>query len=196
MPPKNPPKKKNGFHALGSKIQKILRTPLPKKAAVLPYPRAILKAAENRAAYVAVYIIAPREQQWPVSFGVTSDPAATYWAFQKGWWSEHCIHELQWTAGRPAAERIKRAMCDLMASKKRGFFGGWYDATVDEANVALIAAARQEGVQLFDDVEKHKRLHKIALRAWETKVGVETLEISPDQGRGAVVIPWRPKGRG
>jgi hypothetical protein len=192
MPPKAP--KKNGFHALGTKLKQAL-TPAPKRALELPYPKSLLKAAEVRAGYTAIYIIAPRDTGWPISFGVTSDPAATYWAFQRGYWSEHCLHELQWTAGKPVADRLKRAMQALMASKKKGFFGSWYDATVDEAKIALIAAARQEGIALFDDVDKQRKLHRIALKAWEAKVGVETIPIeAPTAPRpSAKVIHLTPR---
>ncbi len=191
MPPKTPPKKKNGFHSLGTRIKQAL-TPVPKRATPeLPYPRAILKAAEARAAYVAVYVIAPRQTGWPVSFGITSDPSALYWSFQKGYWEEFAIHELQWTAGRPAAERIKRAMTAMLASKKKGFWAAWHDVTVDEAKIALLSCARAEGVQLFDDTEKHRRLHRIALKAWEAKVGVETVALEAPQKASAQIIPMQ-----
>lgn len=202
MPPKAPRKRKNGFAALGSnlgsKLSKIMRPTQVAKKPELPYPRGLLKAAEARAGYVAVYVVAPREEAWPVSFGVTSDPAATYWGLQRGYWNEHSLHELQWTAGKPAAERIKRVMAKMLASRKRGFFGGWYDVNVDEAKLALIAAARQEGVALFDDVEKHRKLHKIAQHAWEAKVGVEYLPApvvdATDERPSGIVVPLRPKG--
>lgn len=195
MPPKAR-KHKNGFAALGAKLQKALRPVPPERKPELPYPRSLLKAAEARAGFVAIYVVAPREQAWPISFGITSDPAVAYHSYQKGYWQEHAIHELQWTPGRPAAERVKRAMTHLLAPRKRGFWSGWHDATVDEGRLALIAAARQEGVMLFDDVEKQRKLHKIALRAWEMKVGVERIEIeAPPKAEkpSGVIIPLHPK---
>lgn len=190
MPPK---KHKNGFAALGTKLKKIIR-PEPERRPELPYPRSLLKAAEARAGYVALYVIAPREQAWPISFGVTSDPSVTYGSYQRGYWCEHAIHELQWTAGRPAAERVKRAMADMLASRKKGFWSGWHDVTADEAKIALIACARQEGVQLFDDLERHRRIHRIALKAWEAKAGVETIALEREAiaaPKSAIILPMR-----
>lgn len=193
-----PPKKKkysNGNHglaALGAKIQKALRAEPPNKKPELPYPRSLLKAAEARAGYVAVYVVGPRSQAWPISFGVTSDPSACYHSYQKGYWEEQAIHELQWTPGRPAAERIKRAMLDMLQHHRKFFWRGWFDVTADEAKIALIASARQEGIQLFDDVEKQRRLHRIAQKAWEAKVGVETIDLQPEKKPSAVILQLPP----
>lgn len=154
------------------KLKKLLGVDsLPVNPSV--FPPALLKAAEAKAAFVAIYIIAPRNQKWPISFGLTTDPVATYFSFQKGWWEEHCLHVLLWTPGRPAAERVKRGMTDLMSSQRKFFSRSWYDATVEEAERALRVTASKERVQLFDDVDKQKRIYQAAQKAWEQKMGVQ-----------------------
>lgn len=203
MPTRTPPKKRNGFVAtvLGAVKKREPREPARK--ALPPYPRAVLKAVEARAGYVAIYVIAPREQAWPITFGITSDPAVAYAQYQRGYWEEQAIHELQWTPGRPAAERVKRAMVDMLGSHRRFFARNWYDTPVDAARLALITCAKAHGVELFDDLEKSRRLHRIAQKAWEAKLGVETLQtqapdIMPSAAQkaipaSAIILPMKPR---
>lgn len=142
------------------------------------FPPALLKTAEQKAGYVALYIVAPREQQWPISFGLTTDPVATYHSFQKGWWEEHSLHVLQWTPGRTAAEKLKRAMMDALSGHRKFFSRGWYSVTVEEAHRVLLESAARERIPLFDDIEKQTRLYQSAQAAWEKQVGVQTERVS------------------
>ena len=159
------------------------------------FPAALLKAAEAKAAYVAIYIIAPRNQKWPISFGLTTDPVATYFSFQKGWWEEHCLHVLLWTPGRSQAERVKKAMADMLNPYRQFFSRSWCDVTVEEAERALRLAASKERVLLFDDVEKQRRIFAAAQKAWEAKNGVQ-IEHHPTLPVASNVYPFSPsKGR-
>lgn len=169
-----------------SKIKRLLGADAPVDPTI--FPPALLKAAEAKAGYVALYIIAPRSQKWPISFGLTTDPVATYHSFQKGWWEEHCLHVLLWTPGRPAAERVKREMGDMLAQSRRFFSRSWYDVTVEEAERALRFSATKERVPLFDDVEKQKRIFKAAQIAWEKKMGVQ-VEAQPTSAFASNVFP-------
>lgn len=144
---------------------------MPVNAAV--FPADLIKKAEAKANYVAVYIVAPRDQKWPVSFGITSDPVATYHAFQKGWWEEHCLHVLLWTPSRKEAEKVKKTMVEMMHSQRRFFSRSWYDVAVEDAERALRVAAAEQKIQLFDEVEKQRRIYFAVQKAWEKRMGIQ-----------------------
>jgi hypothetical protein len=159
-----------------NRIKRLLGTEIsPVNSNVLP-PE-LMRAAEAKEKYVAIYIIAPRSQKWPISFGITTDPVATYHSFQKGWWEEHCLHVLLWTPGRPAAERVKRQMAEMLEHARRFFSRSWYDVTVEEAERALRFSATQHRVPLFDDIEKQRRIFAVAQKAWEKQMGVQAERI-------------------
>jgi hypothetical protein len=195
--PVAPRDKKGSVSTVKAKIKRLLGAD---HAAVSTdiFPPALLKAAESKAAYVAIYIIAPRNQKWPISFGLTTDPVATYHSFQKGWWEEHCLHILLWVTSKTSradAERIKRSMVDILAEKRRFFSRSWYDISVEEAEQVLRLAATQERVQLVDDVEKQRKIFSSAQKAWEAKMGVQ-IEHHPKFSVASNVFPFTPtKGR-
>lgn len=134
----------------------------------------LMKLAERRSEYVAIYIIGPMVERWPVAFGICSDPVAAYHSYQKGWWGEHALHTILWTPGKAAAERIKRNMVKRLAKKKKFFSRSWYDVSAEEANAALLAAAKDEGVLLFDEVERQRRFVAAARTEVETLQGVRS----------------------
>lgn len=135
-------------------------------------PADLIRAAELKAAYSAIYIIAPKDQKWPVSIGITSNPSAAYHSFQKGWWEEHKIHVLLWADNDDITNKLKRLMGEAMAHQRRFFSRSWYDATVEEAERLLTAITMAQGIQLFDDVEKHQKIFYTARTAWEKRNGV------------------------
>lgn len=154
-----------------------------------------MRAAERSSGYVAIYIVAPVLQRWPIAFGICSDPVTTYYSYQKGWWEEHGLHTVLWTPGKPAAERIKRKMAQRLAKKKRFFSASWYDVTAEEAHATLLQVAAEEGVPLFDEVERQRRFAAAAQLEREALEGVlrPVPTLALPQSSVATVIPLRPK---
>lgn len=155
-----------------------------------------MKTAEKKSGYVALYIVAPINQKWPIAFGVCSDPVATYHSYQKGWWEEHGLHVLLWTAGKPAADRVKRRMTEALASRRKFFSRSWYDTSVEEAHQILLQVAHEEGVSLFDEVERQRRFAAAARMEREALEGVTrgpSARALPRPQQAAVVVPIRPK---
>lgn len=186
--------RKGSISTVKAKIKRLLGAEAGPVAPEI-FPAALIKAAEQKAAFVAIYIIAPRNQKWPISFGLTTDPVATYFSFQKGWWEEHCLHVLLWTSGRNSAERVKKLMGEMLNERRRFFSRSWCDVSVEEAERALRIAATKERVQLFDDVEKQRKIFAAAQRAWEAKHGVQVERRPVFQPASNVVPISSAKGR-
>lgn len=136
-------------------------------------PQKLLRRAEILAGFAAIYIVAPKDQKWPVIFGITTDPASTQYSYQKGWWEEHQLHAVLWTPGRPAAERIKKRMADMMQNQRKFFNPKWYNVRVSEAILVAKKAAIDERVPMFDEVERQRRYHAAAQASIEQNAGVE-----------------------
>lgn len=159
--------------------------------------RDAMKVAESKSGYAAIYIIAPISQSWPVAFGICSDPVAAYHSYQKGWWEEHGIQALLWTPGKPAAERVKRRMAEKLLPQRKFFSRSWYDATAQDALKVLIQSAKEEGVQLFDEVERQRRFALAARLEREDLEGVLRSPASPQlPQRDGVIVPLNVKQRG
>lgn len=154
--------------------------------------REAMRAAEAQSGYVAIYIIAPLSQSWPIAFGVCSDPVAAYHSYQKGWWEEHGLQTLLWTPGKPAAERVKRRMAEKLASQRKFFSRSWYDVSAEQALKILLQSAREEGVTLFDEVERQRRFAAAARLQREDLEGVMRSSSRPlAPPRAASIIPIR-----
>lgn len=154
--------------------------------------REAMRVAEAQSGYVAIYIIAPIDQRWPVAFGVCSDPVAAYHSYQKGWWEEHALCTLLWTPGKPAAERVKRRMAEKLLNHRKFFSRSWYDLSADQALKVLLQSAKEEGVSLFDEVERQRRFATAARMQREDLEGVvrSTRRVLPTP-QAAPVIPIR-----
>jgi hypothetical protein len=122
-----------------------------------------IKRAESDLAFSGIYIIGPRSG-YPVCFGFSKQPDQAYRAKQQGYWDEQVVHAFVWTPGKPAAERIKRIMAERLANRRQFFNLEWYDLSVSEAIAHLEDIARQERVELFNDIEKMRRVEAYALR--------------------------------
>lgn len=154
-------------------------------------PATLLKRAEELAEFCAIYIVTPRKKLWPVSFGTTTNPQATYYSYQKGWWDEHILHTVAWTPGKPAAERVKKKMAETIAKHRRFFARNWFDVTAEEAVAVLKNAAMHERVQLFDEVERQRKYHIAVRDALENAAGIERQEASKE----GKVIALKPRRR-
>ena len=91
-------------------------------------------------------------------------------AIKRGHWDLHQIHAFAWTPGKPAAERVKRAMATRLADKRQFENPEWYDMTAAEAIDCMEKIARAERVELFDEVERQRRLERQTRAGTERKI--------------------------
>ena len=107
--------------------------------------------------FSGLYVIGPR-QAWPVIFGVAKEPADAWRALKRGYWELHQVHAVCWTPGKPAAERLKRVLAERLADRAQFENHEWYNMTVAEVLDAIEAVAREERIDLFDEVERQRRI--------------------------------------
>jgi hypothetical protein len=173
-------------------IAKISREERPTEEKWL---RDSMRAAEKKSGYVALYIVAPISQGWPIAFGICSDPVVTYHSYQKGWWEEHGLQVLLWTPGKPAAERVKKRLMEALSPKRKFFSRSWYDVSVAEAHALMLKIAKEEGVSLFDEVERQRRFAAAARMDREVEEGVTRgpQARSVTHRPSAAILPLRQK---
>jgi len=97
-----------------------------------------------------------------VVFGVAKDSADAWHALKRGYWEYHTVHAYCCTAGKPVSERLKRLMEEKLGDLRTFENPEWYDMTAAEAITHLEAVAKSQRVELFDIIEKARRIERHA----------------------------------
>lgn len=170
----------------GKALKKAEAAPLEK------VPAEYLRRARELAGYSGIFIAAPRDK-WPTTFGVSSDPKNAYGSIQRGYWEEQFIFVFLLTPGPPVANRIKVRMQENLSSKRQFHNPNWYNASVEEVEKELQWAADAEGVELFDEIEAHRRYILAVQKALEESAGLKSLAPPPTNVVRMSPSPFRKK---
>jgi hypothetical protein len=115
-------------------------------------------------------VIGPKSG-WPVIFGVARDPGDAWRAIKRGHWDLHDVHAFCWTPGKPTAERLKAKLAERLTAYCQFENPEWYNVSVAEILSHIEDIARRERIELFDNVEKERR---VAMKA-DAKVDAKVL---------------------
>lgn len=103
-------------------------------------------------------------------FGVAKDPNDAWRALKRGHWDLHDVHAFCWTPGRPTADRLKAKLIERLAAHAQFENPEWYNLTTAEVISHIEAVAREERIELFDEVERQRRFEKRVKAFLDAKV--------------------------
>lgn len=119
--------------------------------------------------FVGLYVIGPKTG-WPLIFGVSKYPDDAWRAIKRGHWDLHELHAFIWTPGKPTADRLKAKLAERLTAFCQFENPEWYNITVSELLSHIEDIARQERIELFDDVERMRRIERRAQGVLDAKV--------------------------
>ncbi len=103
-------------------------------------------------------------------FGVAKNPDDAWRAIKRGHWDLHDVHAFCWTPGKPTAERLKAQLSERLNSFAQFENPEWYNLSVAELLSHIEDIARRERIELFDDVERMRRIEAKARARVDAKV--------------------------
>lgn len=92
--------------------------------------------------YQAIYIMGPKERT-PVKIGHAKNVKLRLSSMNTHNWVDIFLHHVVWTAGRPMAERIERAVHANLIDRGKLIKGEWFNITPEEGEILIKLHARE-----------------------------------------------------
>ena len=112
-------------------------------------------AFAKHSGYSAVYVVKDKELGRPCKIGISGDPPHRARSMLTDSWRKLELCTYFWFAGARVSERVESAAHGMVDEHR--VHGEWFDIDGEEAEMAVVLAAKEVGVEIIDEEELASR---------------------------------------